>query len=295
MQKSKKADMMLVFATMLAGCGWVFSKQTIQGMPPFVFIGTRFVMASLMLMPLCIPYFRRLSRQDYLKAITVGLMQGVVLLLWIYSVSISNALGEGAFIMSLSMLFVPLIAWPLFRQKPGNGFWLALPIAVSGLYMLSRSGEWQLSGSQFFFLLSALTLALQFNLNSQFAKSIPVLPLTCIQFLFTGLLALIMSSLTETWPAQISLTTWSWLVASVIPATCLRFLVQIGGQKNTSAANAALIMILEPLWTVLLSVVVYAEVMTLNKTTGCLLILSALLVYKMWDQLILRISRSATR
>lgn len=108
---SNSAELLLVLATMLVGCGWIFSKQSIQGIPPFAFISIRFVMASLILMPLCLSAFTKLTLRDVTKAAFAGLLQGVVLLLWIFSVSMTDALGEGAFIMSLSMLFAPLMAW----------------------------------------------------------------------------------------------------------------------------------------------------------------------------------------
>jgi len=280
MNESRKADLMLVSATMLAGIGWIFSKQAISEMPPFLFIGSRFALASLILLPFCIRRIKRLPWMDILKASSVGLLQGIALLLWIYSVSISESLGEGAFIVSLSMLFVPLIAWLLFHQRPSSNFAVALPLAILGLYALSSSGHWTLSGSQMFFFLSALTTALQFNLNSRYSRSIPTVALTCLQFFWTGALALIFSAFFEVWPESYQSITWVWFLASVIPATCFRFLLQIRGQKSTSTTNAALIMILEPLWTVLLSVAIYSEVMTFNKVTGCLLILLSLIVYR---------------
>ncbi len=282
MNGSRQADMMLVSATMLAGVGWVFSKQAIIEMPPFLFIGSRFMLAALILLPFGVRQIKALPKPDLIKAASVGVVQGVSILLWIYSVSISPTLGEGAFIMSLSMLFVPLVAWLVFRQRPNSNFWGALPFAILGLYALSSSGHWTLSGSQMFFFLSAITLALQFNLNSRYSRSIPTMALTCIQFFLTGALALVFSACTETWAGSYHALTWIWFLASVIPATCFRFLLQIRGQGGTSTANAAIIMILEPLWTVLLSVAVYAEVMTSNKVMGCLLILLSLLVYRFW-------------
>ena len=39
--------------------------------------------------------------------------------------------------MSLAMLFVPLIAWPLFKLAPPCIFLLSLPITVAGLMLLS--------------------------------------------------------------------------------------------------------------------------------------------------------------
>ena len=295
MHTSRKADILLVIATLLAAAGWIFSKQTIQGMPPFAFIGLRFVLSALILLPICTRYFTKVDSRQFFAATSIGIFQGISLLLWIYSVSISDALGEGAFIMSLSMLFVPLIAWLLYKQKPFFSFWIALPIAFAGLYLLSLSGGWHLSGSQPFFLLAALMLALQFNLNSHYSKSIPTAFLTCIQFFFTGLLALLFSWFTESWPEQISMTTGLWFTASVLPATCMRFFIQIAGQKNTSAANAALIMILEPLWTTILSIVIYAELMSVNKVAGCLLILTALLVYRAWGRIQLSVQKFARK
>ncbi|MDF5372104.1 EamA family transporter, partial [Vibrio parahaemolyticus] len=46
------------------------------------------------------------------------------------------------------------------------------------------------------------------------------------------------------------------------------------------AGNAALIMILEPVWTVILSVLWYGEVLTANKLVGCVLILFSLIIYR---------------
>ncbi|MDW2132919.1 EamA family transporter, partial [Vibrio sp. 2129(2023)] len=43
----RKATVILVATTMIAALGWIFSKETIQGLPPFGFIGLRFTIASL--------------------------------------------------------------------------------------------------------------------------------------------------------------------------------------------------------------------------------------------------------
>lgn len=49
----------------------------------------------------------------------------------------------------------------------------------------------------------------------------------------------------------------------------------------TSAANAALIMILEPLLTVLAAALWYGEAMSARQMLGCLLILLSLLYYRL--------------
>ncbi len=46
MTTNRKADLLLVLTTILAAAGWIFSKESIQGLPPFGFIGLRFILAS---------------------------------------------------------------------------------------------------------------------------------------------------------------------------------------------------------------------------------------------------------
>lgn len=292
MHQERRADFILVLTTMLAAAGWIFSKEAIHGLPPFGFIGLRFVLASICLLPFCYRHFRQVDRTDVLKAMGVGSLLGSALLLWIYAISVSDTLGEGAFIMSLSMLFVPLVAWPLFKQSPPRLFWLSLPMAVAGLMMLSLGGAngWQQSPSQIWFLGSAVMLALHFNFNSKYARRIPTLLLTCMQLSVIGVMGLVASMLTETWPEAVGSTTWVWFSLSVLIATSLRYVMQTAGQKHSSPANAAIIMILEPVWTVVLSVIWYAEQMPMHKLSGCMMILMALLIYRGGPFLIRRLA-----
>jgi drug/metabolite transporter (DMT)-like permease len=274
----KYAELWLVVATLIAASGWIFSKEAIEYLPPFGFIGLRFLLASICLLPFCYRDFTRVKSIDFIKAFSVGALLGSALLLWIYAVSISDTLGEGAFIMSLSMLFVPLVAWPLFGDRPTSTFWCSLPFAVIGLILLSLAGGWQQSSSQLWFLFAAMMLAVHFNFNSRYAQRIPVLLLTCIQLFCTGLMGLAVSALFEVWPHNIPDSTWSWFALSVLVATSLRYVLQTLGQKGTSTANAAIIMILEPIWTMLLSMLWLAEQMSFYKVMGCIFILFAIVI-----------------
>ncbi|WP_394211840.1 DMT family transporter [Enterovibrio calviensis] len=277
----RRASLILLVATVLAAWGWIFSKEAIQGMPPFGFIGLRFILASLCILPFCFGKLKVVNRGDLTRAAGVGCVLACAILFWIFAMSVSTSLGEGAFIMSLSMLIVPPVAWLLYKQAPPRIFWFSMPIAVVGLALLSLGGVgWQLSPSQIWFLLAALFLAVHFNLNNRYAQRIPTLVLTCVQLFSTGVVATIASLLTETWPDTIPPTVWGWFTLSVLVATSLRYLMQTLGQKGASAANAAIIMILEPVWTVILSVVWYHESMPAHKIAGCALILLSLLVYR---------------
>ncbi len=204
----------------------------------------------------------------------------MALMCWIYAISISNTLGEGAFILSLSMLFVPIIAWVLFKQTPSRAFWMSLPISIAGLAFLSLADGWQLSSSQLWFLASALMLAIHFNLNAKFARRMPILLLTCLQLFVTGCVGLSLSLLFETPPETVGHSIWGWFALSTLLATSLRYVMQTTGQKYVIAANAALIMLLEPIGTVILSIIWYDEQMTITKIIGCSLIFFSLVIYR---------------
>lgn len=280
LNSERKAALVLVVTTMIAALGWIFSKETIQGMPSFGFIGLRFTIASVCLLPLCFRPLLAANLKDVLSAGGVGLLLGSAVMTWISAISISDTLGEGAFIMSLSMLFVPIVAWVMFRQRPQRIFWVSLPIAVAGLACLSLVGGWKQSASQLWFLIAALILALHFNVNSKYSKKLPVLVLTCVQLFTAGCLGLIVSFFVESRPTEIDSTIWMWFALSTLLATSLRYVMQTMGQKFVQAGNAALIMILEPVWTVVLSVLWYGEILTANKLIGCTLILFSLVIYR---------------
>ena len=275
-----RPEPILIITTFLAAAGWVFSKEAIQGLPPFGFIGIRFIFASLCLLPFCFSALKKADGQDCFRSMGVGVLLAGSIFCWIYAISISDTLGEGAFIMSLSMLFVPLLAWPLFGSKPPRAFWYSLPIAFVGLFLLSWSDGWNIATSQLWFIAAAVGLATHFNFNSKYSASLPTILLTTLQLFTVGCLGVVLSFFLETRPEEVSLITWKWVLLSVLLATSLRYLMQTVGQKLVNPTNAAILMLLEPIWTMMLSVWVYNESMPLNKILGCVLLLLSLFFYR---------------
>lgn len=280
MQPARRGELFILTATVLAAAGWLFSKEAIVGLPPAGFVGWRFVLAALIMLPFCYQQLRATSLPLLAKGAAIGLVMTLNLIFWIQGISHSEGIGEGAFIMSLAMLMVPPLAWLVFKERPSRTFWVALPIAVIGLFLLTLGNGLTLSTGQLFFLAASLSLAMYFNLNGRFARRIDPVALTCIQLMVVGVCHLLYSAGFEQWPDAIPAVTWGWFAASVLLATSLRFGFQTVGQKFSDVGNAALIMMLEPVWTVLISVFWYHEPMPLQKVFGCVLILVALFSYR---------------
>lgn len=285
-RQALRADGVLVLVTLVAALGWMFSYNSLRGLPPLLFLGIRFLSGGLILG--AFGYRGIVSlRGEWSKlrrCASTGMMLGVAMMCWIMGLHFTTALGAGAFISSLGVIIAPIMARLLFGERVARSTWLAIVVATLGMACLALQKGMTVQLADLFFFGSALGLSVQFTLNSRFAGKIPVLPLTAIQLCVVGLISLAASGLSEPWPAQIGTQTWWWVALSVLIATCLRFYLQIWGQSRTTMNHAAFIMTLEPVWTALLAMVWLGERMRPVQLIGCALVLGALVISR-WSAL----------
>lgn len=277
-QHSLRADFILVLVTILAAAGWIFSKEALAGLPPLLFMGLRFLGASFILIALARRQLVRLSKQQWQAAGLVGTLLGLAMSIWVLGLFNTQSLGEGAFITSLSVVLVPVVNWIMFRERPTAVTFIALPVAMVGMALLSLRHGFTPEASQVFFLIAALLMSVIFILNSRAAYHIPALALTSIQLFLVGTVTLVLSVFFEAWPTTVSNAVWGWLFLSITLATAGRFFLQTYAQGLTTPSRAAAIMILEPVWTTVGSVFWFNDWMTTTQLLGCGLILLALIV-----------------
>lgn len=272
-----RADLLLVAITLLAAAGWIFSRETIAGLPPLTFIALRFSGAGLILVPLCWQSLRSLSPSQWRAALLVGVMFGLAMVSWITGLHLTEHVGVGSFLCSLSLVMVPIVSL-LFGDRPGGYAYLALPVALAGLACLSLDGHFALGVAEACFLLSALIFAFMYIINSRAAARTPALPLTAVQLLVTGVITAVGALLFETPSWQQPPAIWGWFLASLLIATTFRFVLQTYALGMTPPSHSAIIMNLEPVWTALLAVLWLGEAMSGLQLSGCGLIFAAMLL-----------------
>lgn len=279
----QKADLLLLLTTILAAAGWIFSREAVQGMSPLLFMALRFVSAGLILAVIGWSAMRLFTFNQWKSACLVGSFFGTALSFWIVALEMTSHVGVGAFLTGLGVVLVPLISL-LFGDRSGPHVFFSLPLVITGLACLSLDSEFHLGLAEAMFLLAALFFSLSFILNSRAAVRLPVLPLTAVQLLVTGLISAMASLLLEEWHFEQSVSIWGWLIASTLIATSLRFLIQTKAQSLAPPSHTAIIMTLEPVWTALLAVLWLGESMTALQFSGCALIFAAMLVNR-WPAL----------
>ena len=295
LQNAHKADLLLLIVTLLAAISWMFSKEAVLSMPPLLFMAVRFLLASLILGLVAWPQLRRLNVTQLLRCSRVGLVFGIAMSCWVMGLAIGSHVGEGAFLTSLGVVLVPVIGRLLFAEPVPASTWVALPVAVAGLAMLSLQHGLNPEPGQLFFVAAATIFALYFNLNTRAANTIavtdrdgktqeqtriPALALTTIVLGVVGLVTGILSAVFEPWRS-----TWEhatpmlllWVVLSATVGTALRFLVQTYAQSLSLHSHGVVIMVLEPVWTALIAAAWFGETMNPAQLAGCALIFISLL------------------
>ena len=296
MSDAHKSDLLLVVVTLFAAISWMFSKEAVLLMPPLLFMAARFLIAGAILACFSLPSLMKLSVDQLRRCAGVGLVFGTAMTCWVMGLVHGTSLGEGAFLTSLGVVIVPIIARVVFKEAQPPSTWLAIPIAVAGLALLSLENGFRPEAGQIFFVMAATIFALYFNLNTRAANQrtvtnrlgktvekhrVPALPLTAIALLTVGMLTLIESMIVEPWLptlTNISPTLVMWVVASAVVGTAGRFLLQTFAQSLSANSHGVVILVLEPVWVALFAAAWFGETMAGIQLAGCGLIFAALIV-----------------
>ncbi|UZD67442.1 DMT family transporter [Marinobacter sp. AN1] len=293
---SHKADLLLVFVTLLAAVSWAFSKEAVLLMPPLLFMAMRFLMAGAILAFFARHQLPRLGVRQMLRGARVGLVFGSAMSCWVMGIWLGVNLGEAAFITSLAVVIVPAIARIFFREPQPLNTWLAIPVAISGLALLSLENGFRPEPGQMLFVVAALIFAMSYILTSRTANTrtvvnasgeqvvkqkVPALPLTALSMTTAGVLTGLVSLIFEEWQPTFDNFTgpmfW-WLVGSATIGTAFRFLLQTYAQSLSFNSHGVVILILEPVWVALLAWVWFSQTMSPTQLAGCCVILLALLI-----------------
>ena len=275
-----RAEFTLVAVTFVAAASWVFTKLALQGIAPYTFLAIRFLIASAALALICWPSLRQLSRAHIVRSLSVGSVMGLAMLIWVQAIDRSAFIGEGAFIISLSVVAVPLIARLVFGDKISTALLISLLPALGGLALLSLENGFRFDQYQLLFLIAMLVFALHLNLSSHCVRGIPSLPLATLQLLAVGLIGTVAAVGTEPWPQAFSASAWLWLLCAALIGSSLRFALQTSALQRLKPSQASMILLAEPVWTAVLGALLLGEKMSASQLGGCALIFTSLLIYR---------------
>lgn len=282
MSKHLQGVLLLVLATALWGSTFAVIKQLGQNdLPASVLVASRFIIASVAMLPLLLIK----SKQTYPESSARSLWRdGFILGAWLaagYSTQTialqTIGANRAAFITALSVILVPI--WLAFVQgrRLSLNIWLALPLAIGGLSLLSWEGG-NVGLGDLWALACAFTYMGFIVSLEKMASRHPALPFTFAQLITVAGLGVLWALLSEPenlWPEPHHLP--ALLFLSIV-ATALTTVLQTVGQRWVNAAQASVIYSLEPVNATIFSYLLIHERIYEKGILGGVMMVTALIL-----------------
>ncbi|MEO5807290.1 DMT family transporter [Devosia sp.] len=276
------AILLLLLCTMLWGFAFVVQKSAMASMGPLTFIGVRYLLGGLVILPVALwersrsPVKLTGKQWRFVAVMSLFLFVGT----WLQQVGLlTTTVTNGGFLTSLYVLFVPAIALIAFRTWPHPIVWVGVPLALIGIYYLNGGGLDRLNSGDGLIVICAVFWAVQVLMLGYIARTSgqPIL-VSCVSFLLAGAAALILAFVLETPTLSGILGGWQEIAYAGVFSTAIAFTLQAVGQQYVPPANAAIILSSESLFAALGGGLVLGERLTPIGYGGAALILVAIVL-----------------
>lgn len=275
--KPLKADLMILFITICWGSSYLFMKMGLDTLGEFNLIALRFGLAFILAAAIFYPRLRQVN----LRTIRYAMLLGSILFIMFTALTFglkTTTTSNAGFLISLTVVFVPLIHTFLFKKKIEKKLIASILLALTGITLLTIQLPFTFKIGDLFCIAAALCYALHINVVSSAAQKVDTLSLGILQLGFTGLYAFVMSLILET-PVLPS-TTHGWIAILVLSVVCsaLGFILQTIAQKYTTATRTGLVFSLEPVFAAMFGFWFAHEIMNSVQYFGAALVFLSVVI-----------------
>lgn len=283
------ANLLLLVAGATWGAGFVAQSTAMDNIGPFLFIGLRFLVATILLAP-----FAWLESRKAVKPISKAhlggfALTGMVLFLGMGLQQVGlifTTVTNSGFLTGLYVVFVPFITVMVLRQPPHPVIWPAVLMTFTGIWMLAGGSLIDLNNGDLLTIACAVMWALQVILVGRFVgPSGRPLTLSFVQFGLTSMLGLGVGLATEAFDTTLVIATLPEILFAGVFATGLAFTLQVIGQRYTTAPQAAIFLSTESLFAALFGAIILGEKIPALGYAGGLLIFLAILLAELGPML----------
>lgn len=277
LSRARRAELSLIAVTVVWGLTFSMVKTTLESVPPFVFMSYRFILASLVLVAVCA---RRLSRIDRGTA-AAGILLGVFLYgaysFQTFGLQYTSA-GNAGFITGLFVVFVPVLSTIILRKRPNPRSVLSVIVATVGLGLLSLQPGLGVNTGDALLLACAFALALHIIYMDRFVQRYDLMLLTMLQMGTIAVLQTGSALIFEDFVLPTGAYAWATIAVCGVLASAVAFFVQAWAQREISPVRTSVVLIMEPVFSVLFGMVLLGETLTWRGWLGCSLMLAGMLI-----------------
>jgi drug/metabolite transporter (DMT)-like permease len=280
-----RANMFLLACAAIWGAGFIAQSDAMAHLGPFFFIGLRFAVATIVILPLALREARAAERP--LNAFEWKAFIGIGFILFLGMASqqaglLTTSVTNSGFLTGLYLIFVPILGVALYRDWPHWVVWPAALAALFGIFLLSGGQLDRLVIGDWYTILCAVFWGLQILFITRYAnQSGRPVTLAVVQFAVTAFFGLAIAVMFETldWSA-VRLAAEEILFAGVF-AGGIAFTLQSIGQRWTTAAQAAIFLSSEALFAAMFDAIINGTRLNPIAAIGCALIFAAMLAVEL--------------
>lgn len=283
MGKQGKANSLLVIVTMFWGLSYTFMVLGLDSMGIYSLVALRCAAGFMVAAAI----FYKKMRCTNVQTLSYSAIQGF-LLFFIFVASLiglqTTSAANAGFILSLTVVLVPLFTAVLERTLPSRAVSIAIVATLIGISILTIQPGFAFHQGDIIIALAAVAYAVYLILNSKFAQkqSVESIPYSVYQIGFASVFGFIGSLLFEptfTWPS--TQNAWIAVLGLGLICTAFCFIGQTIAQQYTSATHTGLIFSLEPIFAAMFAAIFLADPITAKLLLGGSFILVGNLVAQM--------------
>lgn len=265
----------LIAVTAVWGSTFVLIKNLLDDLPVLDFLAVRFAVAALVMMALFGRHVRRLSHDQVIRAVALGVVYALAQIVQTYGLSTTPAAVSG-FVTGTYVVLTPIFGALLLRQRTTPALGLAVALATAGLALLALRGL-SVGIGELLTLGSAALYALHIVGLGQWSHARDALGLATMQMVAIAALCAIAAS-----PGGIALPAtsgaWAAVLYTALAAGVFALVVQTWAQAHLTATRAAVIMTMEPVFAAVFAVGLGGETLGWRALAGGVLVLAAMYV-----------------
>lgn len=292
MKKFTKSEIigliMLLICTMIWGLAFVAQKKCADnGVTAFYLNGIRFLIAGLILFPLAIVMTKKDNKKASVKlTIFAGVIVGIALGFGtnVQQFGIEKTTpGKAGFLTAMYIIYVPLFSLIVFRKKVNFKQIIGIILAVVGVGLLSLDNDFSVNLGDALCLLCGIFFAIQILLVDKFVKKINTFMLSSISFITSGIIALALAIPLDTFSAEAIGNSILPIAFLAICSSCIAYTLQNLGQERIDGTPASLVMSLESVFSLIFSMIILNEMLSIKEWIGCILLLIGVIVVQIFE------------
>lgn len=302
--KSNKfiGEFALLLVTIFWGGTFVIVKGALQDTSPMIFIGLRFLLASILFIPFI---FYKIKTVD-VDTIKAGFVLGVLLFLSFSLQTIGlqyTSATKSGFLTGTLVVLIPFFQIFIKKKFPSKGTFIGTGLVFIGIFFLSGSGNSILNllnelGNNFnlgdlLTLLCAVLFAVHVVYLDVYTSKYNFWFLVFSQLFITAIFSFISAFIfnaynLEKYKFELTDNLIFAVLYTAIFATLINTILQTKYQKMVSPAKAGIIYSFEPIFAAIFAFIVLGERLTLLGFIGCFLIFLGLIIAEVYDNLVIK-------